>query len=110
VFGLLAVLGARKVEVAGHAQQLVGRHRRSGAATAVRHVGLDRPQVAPAVEDDRELLAQWQPCHAQGDRGGGLLVEEGPPKDVVGVLAVVHSTLVIDIITASAEIATPTGG
>ena len=43
------------------------------------------------MEDDGELLAQRQAGNAQGDRGGGLRVQEGPPKDVVGVLVAVHT-------------------
>ena len=109
LLGLLAVLGGGEVEVAGHAQQLVRPDGAARAAPAVGDVRLDRAEVAAAVEDDRELLAQRQPGDAQGDRGGGLLVEEGPPKDVVGVLAVVHSHLVIDMFTALAQNATSTG-
>ncbi|MGH2498994.1 MAG: hypothetical protein ACRDF0_02705 [Candidatus Limnocylindria bacterium] len=109
VLGLVAILGGGKVEVARYAEQLVGTDRRAGAATAVRHIGLDRAEVPPAMEDDRQLVAEGQPCDAQGDRGGCLPVEEGPPKKLVGVLAVVHSHLVIDMFTAFAQIATSTG-
>ena len=58
VLGLVAVLGAREVEVAGHAQQLAGGDRGAGAAPAVGDVGLDRPEVATAVEDHGQRLAE----------------------------------------------------
>ena len=57
VLGLLAVLGGGEVEVARHAHQLVLADRVAGAAAAVGDVGLDRPEVAAAVEDDRQRLA-----------------------------------------------------
>ena len=59
--GLLAILRGAEVEVAGHAHQLVGGHGRAGAAPAVGDVGLDGPEIAPAVEHDGERLAQRQP-------------------------------------------------
>ena len=101
MIGLLAVLGGPEVEVAGHAQQLVRPDGRAGAAPAVGDVGLDRAEVAAAVEDDGQLLAEREAGHTQGDRGGGLLVQEGPPQEIVGVLAVVHVPWVIDIFTAN---------
>ena len=45
LLGRLAILGAGQVEVAGHAQQLVGADGAAGAAAAVGDVGLDRAEV-----------------------------------------------------------------
>jgi hypothetical protein len=93
VLRLLAVLGGGEVELARHAQQLVARDGRAGSAAAVGDVGLDRAEVAAAVEDDGQLLAEREPRHPQRDRCGGLRVQEGPPEDLVGALGVVHTVL-----------------
>ena len=88
VLGLLAVLGAAEVEVAGHAQQLVGRDGGARPAPAVGDVGLDRPQVAPAVEDHRQLLADREAADAQGDRCRRLRVDQRSAEQVLGVVLV----------------------
>ena len=89
--GLLAVARRGEVEVAGHAQQLVGADGAAGPAAAVGDVGLDRPEVAPAVEDDRELLAEREAADPQGDGRRGVLVDQGPAKQFVGEV-VVHAS------------------
>ena len=86
--GLLAVARGGEVEVARHAQQLVGRDGAARPAAAVGDVGLDRAEVAPAVEDDRELLAERQPADPQGDRRRGVLVDQGPAEQFVGEMVV----------------------
>ena len=86
--GLLAIARAREVEVAGDAQQVVGADGAARAAAAVGDVGLDRPEVAAAVEDDRELLAEREPAHPQGDRRRGILVDQGPAEQFVGEMVV----------------------
>jgi len=66
------------------------------------------------VDDSQEVDASKCDTPCAGDSahscGGGLRVEEGPPKEIVGVLAVVHSHPVIDMFTGLAENATSTGG
>jgi hypothetical protein len=82
--GLLAVLGFGEVEVAGNAQQLASGDRRARAAGAARHIGLERPQVAPAVKDHGDRLGQRQTADLQrhSDRGG--VVEQRPPEQLLG--------------------------
>jgi hypothetical protein len=84
--GLLAVLGGAEVEVAGDAHQLPGADRRAGPAAAVRHVGLDRAEVPPAVEDHRQRVAERERRDPQRDRGRRLRVDQGPAKKIVGVV------------------------
>ena len=66
---LVAVGGVGEVEVARHPQQLVAGDRRAGAVAAERDVGLDRREVAAAVEDDRQLVAQREAVDPHRDRG-----------------------------------------
>ena len=84
VLGLVAVLRLGEVEVAGDAQQLVGRHRGPGAAPAVGDVGLDRAEIAAAVEDDGERVAERQAAHPQRDGGGRVGVDQRSPEQLVG--------------------------
>src|SRR2546430_11037426 len=56
LLGLLAVDGLGEIEVAGDAQELVGAHRRAGAAAAVRDVGLDGAERSE--EHTSELQSQ----------------------------------------------------
>jgi len=84
--GLVAVLRLGEVEVARDAQQLGRAHGLAGAVVAGRDVGLDRAEVAPAVEDHRDLLADRQAANAEGDGGRCLGVDQGPPKQVVGAM------------------------
>ena len=62
LLGAVAVLGVGEVEVAGHAQQLAGRDGRARRRGCRGDVGLQRAEVAPAVEDDRHRLAEGQPA------------------------------------------------
>ena len=82
--GLVAVLGRGEVEVARDAQQLVGRDGGARAAPAVGDVGLDRAEVAAAVEDHGEGLAQRQAAHPQGDRCRSLGVDQRSAEQLVG--------------------------
>ena len=86
--GLLAVARAGEVEVARHPQQLLRGDRAAGPALAVGDVGLDRAEVAAAVEDDGQRLAQRQPSDPERDRSRSVLIDQGPAQEVVGV--VVH--------------------
>ena len=90
LLGLVAVARGGEIQVAGHAQQLVRPHRAARAALAVGDVGLDRAEVAAAVEDDRERVAQRQPADPERDRSRSILIDQGPAKEVVGV--VVHAS------------------
>ena len=83
VLGLRAVAGLGQVQVARDAQQLVLADRVSGPATAVGDVGLDRPEVLAAVEDDGQGLGQRERRDAQGDRCGRLGIDEGSLEQVV---------------------------
>jgi hypothetical protein len=76
LLGLEAVARVAEVEVARHAQQRVGSDLRAGAEAAVGDVGLDRAEVAAAVEDDRQSVAGRQRAHLEGDRSGRGGVEE----------------------------------
>src|SRR5205823_5335498 len=84
--GLLAVLGGGEVEVTRDAEQLVRPDRGPGAPAAVGDVGLDRPEIAPAVEHHGELLAQRQPADAQRHRDGRIGVDQRPAQQVLWVL------------------------
>ena len=67
--GLVAVLRLGEIEVARDAQQLGRADGLPGAVTTGSDVGLDRAEVAPAVEDHRDLVADRQAAHAEGDGG-----------------------------------------
>ena len=82
--GVLAVLCLGEVEVAGHAHQLVGRDRGARPAPAVGDVGLDRAEVAAAVEHDRERLAHRQAADPQRDRRRRARVDQRSAEQVVG--------------------------
>ena len=88
LLGLLAVDGAGEVEVARDAQELVGGDGRAGAAPAVGHVRLDRAEVAAAVEDHGQRLAQGQAHDAQRDRCRGVGVDQCPAEQLVGFVLV----------------------
>ena len=62
-----------------------GADRVAGPAPAVGDVGLDRPEVATAVEDDGERVAERQPRDPQRDRRRGLGLDQRPSQQVVGV-------------------------
>ena len=68
LLGLLAVARGAEIEVAGDPQQLVGGDGAARPARAVGDVGLDRAEVAAAVEDDRQRVAQRQPADPERDR------------------------------------------
>ena len=74
-----------EVEVAGHPQQLVAGDRAAGAVAAERHVGLDRREVAAAVEDDRQLVAEREAVDAQGDGGRARFVDQRAPEQIICV-------------------------
>jgi hypothetical protein len=96
LLGRLAVLRVGEIQVARHAQQLPGRDGGAGAAAAGRDVGLQRSEVAPAVEDDRNRLGEREPRDPQRDRYRGGLVEQRPAKQIFacgvipGVILVEH--------------------
>ena len=85
---LVAVARAGEVEVAGDAQEVVGRDGAARPAAAVGDVGLDRAEVAAAVEDDRELLAEREAGDPQRDRSRGVLIDQGPAEQIVGEMVV----------------------
>ena len=91
--GLVAVLGLAEVEVAGHAQQLVGSHRGARAQAALGDVGLDRPEVAAAVEDHRDGVADGQPVDPQRHGSRGRVVQQGTPKELIPVPVVMAFVL-----------------
>ena len=97
LLGLLAVLGGGEVEVAGNAHQLVGRDGRARPAPAVGDVGLDRAEVAAAVEDHGERLAQRQPHDAQRDRCRCVGVDQRSAEQLVGRV-LVHADLLDGVI------------
>ena len=103
--GLLAVLGRAEVEVARDAQQLARGDRRAGAAAAVGDVGLDRAEVAAAVEDDRQRVAQREALDAQRDGSRRLGVDERPAEQIVGVV-VAHGVLLDGLSTSSPTFST----
>ena len=70
------------------AHQLVLADGVAGAAAAVGDVGLDRPEVLAAVEDHGQRLGEAQRRDPQGDRGGGLGVDQCPLEQVVCVFSV----------------------
>ena len=76
----------------GHAHQLVRAERAARALPAVGDVGLDRPEVAAAVEDDGQRVAQRQAGHAQRDGGRVPGVDQGPLEQFVGFV-LVHPAL-----------------
>ena len=86
--GLVAVARAGEVEVAGHAQQILGRDGAARPAAAVGDVGLERAEVAAAVEDDRELLAEREAGDPERDRSRGVLIDQGPAEQFVGEMVV----------------------
>jgi hypothetical protein len=90
--GLLAILGRGQVEVARDPHQLVRPERASRAPPAVRHVRLDRPEIATAVEHDGERVAEREPGHAEGDRGRRIRVDEGALEQVLGFVLVHKSS------------------
>jgi hypothetical protein len=53
---------------------------------AERDVGLDRREVAAAVEDDRQLVAERQTVNAHRHGGRALAVEQRAPQQVCGVI------------------------
>ena len=84
--GVGAVVGLGEVDVARHPQQRIGAERGAGAMVAGGDVGLDRAEVAAAVEDDGDGLRQRQVAHLQRNRNGGLLVHECAAQQVVGAI------------------------
>ena len=62
--GVGAVVGLGEVDVARHPQQLVGAERGRRCHGAGGDIGLDRAEVAAAVEDDGDGLRQRQVAHA----------------------------------------------
>ena len=90
LLGLLAVARGGEVEVAGHPQQLVRADRAARPALAVGDVGLDRAEVAAAVEDDGQRVAQRQAADPERDRSRGVLIDQGTAEEVVGVVVHVH--------------------
>ena len=86
--GLVAIARAGEVEVAGDAQQVLGRDGAARAAATVGDVGLDRAEVAAAVEDDRELLAERKAGDPERDRSRGVLIDQGPAEQFVGEMVV----------------------
>jgi hypothetical protein len=97
---LLAVAGVAEVEVARHAQQRAGADRAARSEVAVGHVGLDRPEVAPAVEDDRQRGAGAQRSHLQRDRRGCAGVEERAAKQLLGLVpGVIRTTHAAEVWT-----------
>ena len=93
LLGRVAVLGVGEVEVARHAQQVAGAHRGPRAEPAVRHVRLDRAQVAAAVEDDGQRVAQRERPDLERDRGGVCRVDQGPPEELVAMPFVLHGAI-----------------
>ena len=69
-----------QVEIARDAHQLGGGEAVPAPLPAVGDVGLDRAEVAPAVEDDGERVAEGEPRHPERDRGRGLGVDQGPAE------------------------------
>ena len=86
--GLVAVARAGEVEVAGDAQQVLGRDGAARPAAAVGDVGLDRAEIAAAVEDDRELLAEREAGDPERDRSRGVLIDQGAAEQFVGEMVV----------------------
>ena len=78
-----AVGGVGEVEVAWHPQQRVARDRGAGAVAAERDVGLDRREVAAAVEDQRQLVAQREAVDPHRHRGRARLVEQRAPEKLL---------------------------
>jgi hypothetical protein len=79
-----AAASASRIAVAWDAQQVVGRDGAARAEPAVGDVGLDRAEVAAAMEDDGERLAQRQSGDAQGDRSRSVGVDQRSAKQLVG--------------------------
>ena len=88
VFGLGAILGGGQVEVQRDAHQLVLADGLAGAPSAMRDVGLDRPEVLPAVEDHGQCLGEAQRRDSQGDGGRGPRVDQRSLEQVVCVFSV----------------------
>jgi len=86
VLGLVAVLGGGQVQVARDAHQLVARDGLAGAAAARGHVGLHGPEIATAMEDDGQRVAQRERRDAQRDGSGGFSVDQGPSQQVLCVV------------------------
>jgi hypothetical protein len=82
--GLVAVLRGREVEIAGDAHQLVGANGRARPAPAVGDVGLDRPEVAAAVEHDGQRFAEGQAHDPQRDGGRRVCVDQRSAEQLVG--------------------------
>ena len=87
LLGLVARRGVAEIEVARHAQELVGADRAARAARPVGDVGLDRAEVGAAVEDDGQGLGEREAAHPHRDGRGGLGVDERAPQQIVGVVA-----------------------
>ena len=78
-------------------------HRRAigvaGAVAAERDVGLDRREVAAAVEDDRQLVAQREAVDAHRHGGRARLVEQRAPEKFLGGCLVASRTCSLMAIT-----------
>ena len=97
LLGVAARLRVREVEVAGDAQQLVRVERLARGVLAERDVGVDRREVAAAVEDDRQLTAERQAVHAHRDRGRLLLVDQRAAQQLVrGVVVPPRRLIAVD--------------
>jgi len=83
LLGLVAVGGVGQVEVARHAQELGRGHGRAGAPPAVGHVRLDRPEILPSVEDDRQRLGHREAPDPQRHGGGCIRIDERALQQVV---------------------------
>jgi hypothetical protein len=57
-------------------------------------VGLDRREVAPAVEDDRQLASERQAADMHRDHGGCLAVEQRPAQQLLGAVTRVGSACI----------------
>jgi hypothetical protein len=82
---LASVGGLREVEVAGNPQELVAGDRAARPVAAERDVGLDRREVAAAVEDDRQLVAERKAVDAQRDGGRPGLIDQRAPEQILCV-------------------------
>ena len=56
--GGLAILGIGEVKITRDPEQFAGGHRGASAAATAGHVGLQRAQIAAAMEDHRNRLAE----------------------------------------------------
>src|ERR1039458_2608178 len=82
--GLVAIARVGEVEVARQAQQRLAGDRVAGRVGTERDVSLDRREVPPAVEDDRQLLAEREALDAHRDGGRALMVEQRAAQELLG--------------------------